>query len=166
VLSWLLFIHLPAKDKQLKELTDAKDKQLKDLIDGKDRTIESILAKQWLALKEMETAYRADLKLVAEHCKSELEAVTYRFSQELNAFHELLAMRLDGLSSDLELVSDLLSREAHRQARGYLSLPRCEWDVLSGFFVAYDRNAQLGQSSSQMSATSLKAPYLDGGGHE
>lgn len=91
VLSWLLFVHLPAKDKQLKELVDSQDVQLKELLDAKDKMVEAIWKQQWVNLERMESGYRSDLKLVAEHCKTELETVIYQFNQELIAFRELLS---------------------------------------------------------------------------
>ncbi len=92
VLSWLLFVHLPGKDKQLKELMGDKDGQLKALMESKDKAVEALLNQQWANLQRMEVAYRGDLKLVAEHCKTELEAVTYQFNQELATFHELMGV--------------------------------------------------------------------------
>jgi hypothetical protein len=34
VLAWLLFVHLPSKDKQLKDMIDSKDTQFKSMVDG------------------------------------------------------------------------------------------------------------------------------------
>lgn len=42
VLSWLLFIHLPAKDKLVKELVEAKDAQIKDMLDTRDALVLSL----------------------------------------------------------------------------------------------------------------------------
>ncbi len=81
VLAWLLFVHLPAKDKQLKEFMEAKDK-----------AVDSMLQGQWANLQRMELGYRNDLKVVAEHCKQELESVTYQFNEELVAFRELIVV--------------------------------------------------------------------------
>ena len=81
VLAWLLFVHLPAKDKLLKEYMEAKDK-----------AVDNLLQSQWANLQRMEVGYRNDLKTVAEHCKQELESVTYQFNEELVAFRELVVV--------------------------------------------------------------------------
>ena len=81
VLSWLLFVHLPSKDKQLTLL-----------MDGKDRIAEVILKQQLVNFERMEAGYHNDLKIVAEHCKHELENVTRQFNQELAAFREVMVI--------------------------------------------------------------------------
>lgn len=79
VLSWLLFVHLPNKDKQLTML-----------MDGKDRIAEVILKQQLVNFERMETGYHNDLKIVAEHCKHELTAITQQFNNELTTFREIM----------------------------------------------------------------------------
>ncbi len=60
VLAWLLFVHLPAKDKQLKELLEGKDKQ-----------IEAILTRKWTMIQELTKDYKDDLKGVNEHWQTQ-----------------------------------------------------------------------------------------------
>jgi hypothetical protein len=52
VLGWLLLVHLPAKDKQLKDLLEAKDKQIRDLVEAKDRMAERMEAAKDTAIAE------------------------------------------------------------------------------------------------------------------
>jgi gas vesicle protein len=96
VLGWLMFIHLPAKDKQLKELIDVKDKQIKDLIDDKDKALTEIVKAKDDRIKEVMDAkdsrmhrlsedFRGALDKVVEHCKEESEKLAERFSGELAA---------------------------------------------------------------------------------
>ena len=44
VLSWLMFIHIPAKDKQLKDMLAEKDQRINELMDRILRLIEQRLA--------------------------------------------------------------------------------------------------------------------------
>lgn len=44
VLAWLLFVHLPAKDKQLKEMIEGKDAMMRDLTDKHRQAIDSVVA--------------------------------------------------------------------------------------------------------------------------
>jgi hypothetical protein len=81
VMSWLLFVHLPGKDKQLTVLMAAKDE-----------IAETILKQQWANFERMEIGYHNDLKMVAEHCKQELEAITRQFNHELATFREIMVV--------------------------------------------------------------------------
>jgi len=53
LLGWLLIIHLPAKDKILKDFMEAKD----------------------IHVQKMTEKFEASLKVIAEHCEQELERV-------------------------------------------------------------------------------------------
>jgi hypothetical protein len=74
VLAWLLFIHLPAKDKQLREVLDAKDKQITDLLD-KERDSVKLLTRE----------YREGLKDVAAHCEAEISSLTVYWQAQLSS---------------------------------------------------------------------------------
>lgn len=78
VLAWLLFVHLPAKDKQLKELLEGKDKQ-----------IENILTRKWDMIKELTKDYKDDLKGVNEHWQSQTSLL-------IDAIQDL-STKIDGL---------------------------------------------------------------------
>lgn len=56
VLGWLLFIHLPAKDKQITALVSAKDEVVKEIIQSKDEAINAAILQFKIELqKERET---------------------------------------------------------------------------------------------------------------
>lgn len=59
VLGWLLFFHLPSKDKQLKEFIDGKDAQLA----AKDAHVERMAAKFDESLKELQEFFREQAEL-------------------------------------------------------------------------------------------------------
>lgn len=56
VLAWLLFKHLPDKDRQLKDMLDANDRQLKEVVMIADSRIEAIMKAQLEERKEDRTS--------------------------------------------------------------------------------------------------------------
>lgn len=72
VLFWLLIIHLPSKDKQLREYVTDKDEQFREYVQGKDAHIE-----------KLSTDFHADLKLTTEHCERELREIGDWFRKEM-----------------------------------------------------------------------------------
>jgi hypothetical protein len=88
VLSWLLLIHLPAKDKQFTSLTEVKDAQIRSIIDSKDRQLTELLAAKWAAIQEITKETKYMVKTVAGHCERELEKITARFSHEMDRLIE------------------------------------------------------------------------------
>jgi len=64
VLSWLLFVHLPNKDKQLKEFVDAKDALVRDLT----------------------VKFKEALDIVISHCDEEIKACYESRDRILNKF--------------------------------------------------------------------------------
>lgn len=68
VLGWLLLVHLPAKDKQLKELLEAQaeERKAKELAD--------------VAAAEK---YKAALDLIVQHCKEDSERIIHAFKEEI-----------------------------------------------------------------------------------
>lgn len=72
VLAWLLFVHLPAKDKLLKEYISAKDTQLDFLIKT-----------QWEKLEKLSSDFKQDLQVVTTHCQKELDQTLANFTQNI-----------------------------------------------------------------------------------
>ena len=70
VLSWLLFVHLPSKDKQLK-----------DLIDTYNTRADTVMDKFTTSLTNAETEFNSALKLVVEHCEKENEKFASRLGK-------------------------------------------------------------------------------------
>lgn len=71
VLGWLLFIHLPANDKQLKEILDGKDKHITDITVKFLLTIEA----KDLATKVAAAEYKAAMDSVVRHCRDEIDKI-------------------------------------------------------------------------------------------
>ena len=75
VLAWLLFVHLPAKDKLLKEYISAKDTQL-----------DFVIKIQWEKLEKLSADFKQDLLLVTNHCQKELDETLANFTQNMREF--------------------------------------------------------------------------------
>ncbi len=73
VLAWLLFIHLPGKDKQLKDFIDSKDKQVTDLHQ-----------RNWEMLQQLTKDYKEGMKDVALHCEQEISKLTTYWQSQLS----------------------------------------------------------------------------------
>lgn len=117
VLGWLLILHLPAKDKQLKELQDARDNQVKEIIDGhntltrdlvaqmrtvaegKDKQLADIVNKKWEIIQALTRDYKEGLKEVAAHCEVELSRLTQYWQSHMGQLTQAiqdLAERVNG----------------------------------------------------------------------
>jgi hypothetical protein len=98
VLAWLLWVHLPAKDKQIKDIIDlgvaeigkvqaTKDNYLQTLRKDKDAQLNDLLGHKWAALQQQSADHREMIKVLAaefkaviletvNHCDKEIERVT------------------------------------------------------------------------------------------
>lgn len=88
VLSWLLFVHLPAKDKQIKELTDIHAR-----IEADQRTTHTATeSTQREAHLKVESAQRdtfeKTMKVMTDHCKEEFDRI-------LNHYTNIIHLRAD-----------------------------------------------------------------------
>lgn len=78
VLAWLLGIHLPAKDKQIKEIIDGKDLMVKAITEIKDSQIREMLAQGKSTLEAKDKSYETlllmkDKQLEAKDAQMELQ---------------------------------------------------------------------------------------------
>jgi hypothetical protein len=94
VLAWLLFIHLPAKDKQLAVLIENKDRQIADLVTSRDMFVRELthnfrdamqVASIAAALqdKERRDDYKASLATVVNHCEKETGQISDAIRKDL-----------------------------------------------------------------------------------
>lgn len=81
VLAWLMFVHLPGKDKLIRELQAESQSFVQRLMDRHDS-----------AVKAQQELFAASLRGVTDHCSAELDKIASRFGEGI---HEILA-RLDG----------------------------------------------------------------------
>lgn len=84
VLSWLMWVHLPAKDKQLSQLLDAKDKQMSEMVTARNALATELAAKVAEissqqrtefseAIAQQRADFRESLKTIIDHCQRETE---------------------------------------------------------------------------------------------
>ena len=90
VLGWLLLIHLPAKDKILKEYVDLGNKVMQDLIVTKDKQQEALIERQAVRMQYLTDAFGLDLKLVIDHCREEVDKSIEQFRRGLKDSQELI----------------------------------------------------------------------------
>lgn len=94
ILFWLLYKHLPDKDKQMKELIDAAAKAQVDLQDRHDKRSADQLAAFNLHAREVREDYKQSLSQVLAHCEVELQGVMAIMHKDMDALRsaiELLA---------------------------------------------------------------------------
>lgn len=100
VLGWLLIIHLPAKDKQIKELVESKDVLVQGITEkhgsvvkdafgkmqaigeGKDKQIQGILEQQWTTVQTMTKDHKEVIRETAATHKEEMARVTDYFQRQ------------------------------------------------------------------------------------
>lgn len=99
VLGWLMFIHLPAKDKQLQAVIDNKDKVLNDLIQAKDSRIKEVMEVKDQRIQQLSTDFRAALDKVVDHCQEEAERLAERFSKEMASVRMEVQKPLNDMAS-------------------------------------------------------------------
>jgi len=81
VLAWLMFVHLPGKDKLIRELQAESQAFVQRLMDRHDA-----------AVKAQQEMFTSSLRGVTDHCSTELDKIASRFSDGIG---EIL-QRLDG----------------------------------------------------------------------
>lgn len=98
VLAWLMFVYLPAKDKQLKEMMDAKDSQFEKMTESKDALAKNLALVNIENDKERRNDFKDQLSLIASHCKEEMVFITSSFKAELTAMGASFKLELARLS--------------------------------------------------------------------
>lgn len=84
VLAWLLFVHLPAKDKQLKEFTEGKDKHVTELTVTYENKLEVAIKAFKEESKEDKAEFKMALDAVLAHCEKETKELVEAFRSEMN----------------------------------------------------------------------------------
>lgn len=93
VLGWLLFVYLPAKDKQLKEMTDNHNASLKDLWDKKSTAIRELASASQKSIETVVNSAQKTVDASNTHCQKELEKIADTFKYELDRVFPLLIKR-------------------------------------------------------------------------
>lgn len=100
VLAWLMFVHLPGKDKMIKEILElgdarlaSKDTDLRAALKEKDQQIEVLLGHKWTAIQQMGTDHRETIKNLA----AEFRAVIVETNQHCDRQEARLMEWIDSL---------------------------------------------------------------------
>jgi hypothetical protein len=83
VLGWLLFIYLPAKDKQLKEMIADKDALVTKLIQGYETRLDTVSNVYRGDTKEMRDSFERALQSVLGHCEKEFTRIAEAVRTEI-----------------------------------------------------------------------------------
>lgn len=91
VLSWMFFVHLPAKDKQLKEKDQIHESTVLRATESHKGVVKDLQTEFRAALKEVADAHKSALGLVIEHCRSENAGILLAIHKDF----ELLFTRMN-----------------------------------------------------------------------
>jgi hypothetical protein len=111
VLAWLLFWHLPGKDKQLEKLIADKDTQIAKVIADKDATIKAVTDTHEAALALALETYRAELKAERVICETRDAALIKTMGENNRA----LIVSLEQIGISVRQHSVMASRVADQQ---------------------------------------------------
>lgn len=89
VLAWLLGIHLPAKDKQLKEFMEVKDEQIANLTEKYENKLVLVTSTFEKESDANRTDFRRTLDVVMNHCTEESKKILEAFRSEIARSEEL-----------------------------------------------------------------------------
>ena len=79
VLGWLMFVHLPSKDKQSKEL-----------IADNYGHVERLAAKYASDMTQTRSDFKDMLESVVTHCEREMQSVTLRFTSQIELLNRMV----------------------------------------------------------------------------
>jgi hypothetical protein len=100
VLGWLLFVHLPAKDKQIAELVKSRDDMVKELTGSFREGIVESEKRATEVDRERREDYRISLQMVVSHCEKEMSSTSTVMRQNLDESNRLLG-ELRGLMKEI-----------------------------------------------------------------
>jgi hypothetical protein len=91
VLGWLLFVHLPAKDKQIAELVKSRDDMVKELTGSFREGIVESEKRATEVDRERREDYRISLAMVVSHCEKEMSGTSAAIRRDLDELNAALA---------------------------------------------------------------------------
>lgn len=95
VLTWLLFVHLPNKDKQQEKMVQANFDHVAQLTKDHKEAVEKLAAENKASLAEERKAFQEGLKQVIDHAREESRFSITLFSRDLESIEKTLE-RLNG----------------------------------------------------------------------
>jgi DNA anti-recombination protein RmuC len=84
VLFWLLFRHLPEKDKQMANFVEKKDDMLKHVANSFSERIKGVADQHTTTVKELNAAHKEALDRVVKHCEQEMNMVGQSLHREFD----------------------------------------------------------------------------------
>jgi uncharacterized protein YktB (UPF0637 family) len=90
VLGWLLFIHLPNKDKQIAGLIESRDKLVKDLSAEFRASVSDIFNRSSAQDKERREDFKESLQKVVDHCEKEISMTSSYMRKDIDELSRLL----------------------------------------------------------------------------
>lgn len=84
VLGWLLFVHLPGKDKQILGLIESRDKLVHDLTENFRQSLKEFYDKTDIRDKERCEDFKQSLQKVVDHCEKELTTTLSAIHKEID----------------------------------------------------------------------------------
>jgi hypothetical protein len=119
VLGWLLFINIPAKDKQIAGMIESRDALVKEMSAAHQEAIKSLATDYRAAVADMDRRcaeadrerrhdYNGQLQVIVAHCENELHLTNKAIRRDLD--------ELNGLMADLRL--QVWSRPARPEKPG------------------------------------------------
>lgn len=109
VLAWLLFLHLPNKDKQLKEFIDAKDRHVETMVANCETEIQSLADQFAKQLHESRVDYVTQLRESRMESREALAAVLKQSTEQTTMMATMIKKDLENLTSVIAAQSSLLS---------------------------------------------------------
>lgn len=178
VLGWLLWVHLPAKDRQLKEVIADKDAQLtakdvtlKTYLDAKDERYRSIIESKDAALSKQAEYHKGVVEAVVKNCdeqsKAERAGVDRRFAEFLvedkAQFKDMISLQNKSLERIGEAVHAVRNLANAWQLRTQLADAMVSMDVANwckspdGEVISWNQAAErlLGWKQGEVVGTSL-----------
>lgn len=83
VLAWLLLRHLPAKDQQLKDFSEAKDRHVQYLTERYEAKLDAVTSAFERETHETREEFKKALDEVLRHCEKETARLIDAFRQEM-----------------------------------------------------------------------------------
>ena len=83
VLGWLLFVHLPNKDKQILGLVESRDKLVEKITSDFRTSLDNLVDKGSAKDKELRDDFKQSLQKVVDHCEKEVNSTVDSLKKEV-----------------------------------------------------------------------------------
>lgn len=83
ILGWLLYVHLPAKDKQILGLVESRDQLVSKLTAEFRASLESLLSQDKDKDKELRDDFKVSLQKVTDHAEREIEVIVSEIKKDV-----------------------------------------------------------------------------------